>query len=67
MYKVIVAFTDLQDDNYPYKVNDTFPRKGFDVLPSRLKELSTTANRRGIALIKEIEEEPKTKKSTKKD
>lgn len=66
MYKVIVAFTDLQDNNYPYKVNDTFPRNGFDVLPSRLKELSTTANRRGIALIKEIEEEPKTKKSNKK-
>lgn len=66
MYKVIVSFNDLQDNNYRYGVNDTYPRKGFDVLPSRLKELSTTENRRGIALIKEIEEEPKTKKSTKK-
>lgn len=65
MYKVIVSFNDLQDNNYRYNVNDTYPRKGFDVLPSRLKELSTTANRRGIALIKEIEEEPKTKKSKK--
>lgn len=65
MYKVIVSFTDLQDNNYRYRVNDTYPRKGFDVLPSRLKELSTTANRRGIALIKEIEEEPKTKKPKK--
>lgn len=66
MYKVIVSFTDLQDNNYRYKVNDTYPREGFDVLPSRLKELSTTANRRGVALIKEIEEEPKVKKSAKK-
>lgn len=65
MYKVIVSFNDLQDNNYRYNVNDTYPRKGFDVLPSRLKELSTTENRRGIALIKEIEEEPKTKKSKK--
>lgn len=65
MYKVIVSFNDLQDNNYRYNVNDTYPRKGFDVLPSRLKELSTTANRRGIALIKENEEEPKTKKSKK--
>lgn len=65
MYKVIVSFNDLQDNNYRYRVNDTYPRKGFDVLPSRLKELSTTANRRGIALIKEIEEEPKTKKPKK--
>lgn len=65
MYKVIVSFNDLQDNNYRYRVNDTYPRKGFDVLPSRLKELSTTANRRGIALIKEIEEEPKIKKPKK--
>lgn len=66
MYKVIVAFTDLQDNNHRYKVNDIYPREGFDVLPSRIKELSTNANRRKIALIKEIEEEPKIKKSTKK-
>lgn len=66
MYKVIVSFSDMQDNNYEYKVNDTYPRKGFDVLPSRIKELSSKANRRGIALIKEVEEEPKPKKSTKK-
>lgn len=67
MYKVIVFFTDLQDNNYPYKVNDTFPRNGFDVLPSRFKELSTSVNRRGKPLIEEIVEEmPKKKRSTKK-
>lgn len=66
MYKVVKAFADLQDDNFAYKEGDIYPRKGFDVLPSRIKELATTANRRGIALIKEIGDEPKAKKSTKK-
>lgn len=66
MYKVIKSFTDLQDNNFLYKEGDTFPRKGFDVLPSRVKELATTANRRGEILIKEIEDEPKPKKKTAK-
>lgn len=65
MYKVIKAFTDLQDNNYAYKEGDTYPREGVSVLPSRVKELSTTANRRGEILIKEIEDEPKPKKTTK--
>lgn len=64
MYKVIKMFTDLQDDNFLYKEGDIFPRKGFKVLPGRIKELSTTANRRGEALIKEVEDEPKTIKKT---
>lgn len=55
----------MQDNNYLYKENDVFPRKDFDVLPSRIKELATSKNRRGEPLIKEIEEE-KSKKSTKK-
>lgn len=66
MYKVIKAFTDLQDNNFLYKEGDTYPREGFDVLPSRIKELATTANRRGEILIKEIEDEPKPKKTAKK-
>lgn len=55
MYKVIKSFTDLQDNNFLYKEGDTYPRKGFEVLPSRIKELSTKANRRNEILIKEIE------------
>lgn len=67
MYKVIKSFTDLQDNNHLYKEGDTYPRKGFDVLPSRVKELATIKNRRGEILIKEVEEEPKlTKKTSKK-
>lgn len=65
MYKVVKSFTDLQDNNYLYKENDTYPRKGFDVLPSRVKELSTRANRRGEPLIREVEEAPKKKKTSK--
>lgn len=64
MYKVIKSFTDMQDNNYLYKDGDMFPREGFDVLPSRIKELATTANRRGEILIKEIEDEPQPKKKT---
>lgn len=64
MYKVIKSFTDLQDNNHLYKEGDTYPRKGFDVLPSRIKELSTTANRRGEILIKDTE--TKSKRTTKK-
>lgn len=66
MYKVIKDFTDLQDNNYVYKKNDIFPRKGFDVLPSRINELATSKNKQGQPLIEEVEETPKKKKSAKK-
>lgn len=57
MYKVIKFFTDLQDNNYPYNVGDTFPRNGLDVLPSRLKELAGKKNKQGEPLIEKIDEE----------
>ena len=31
MYKVIKAFTDLHDEDYPYSVGDSFPRVGINV------------------------------------
>ncbi len=61
MYKVIKYFTDLQDGNHPYNVGDIFPRDGFEVLPSRIKELAGKKNRQGEPLIEKIEEEPKKK------
>ena len=68
MYKVIKYFTDLQDNGFAYKEGDEFPRKGITVLPSRLKELSTTNNRRKEVLIQEIpDEEPKKEKKSKSD
>ena len=67
-YRVVKYFTDLQDDNYKYNVGDEFPRKGFKVLPSRFKELSTINNKRHEILIEEIiEEEKPQKKKYKKD
>ena len=65
MYKVIKSFTDLQDNNHLYNVGDIYPRQGFDVLPSRIKELAGKKNRQGEPLIEEIETEPKGKKSDK--
>lgn len=66
MHKVIKAFTDLQDNNHLYQEGDTYPREGFDVLPSRIKELATTQNRRGEILIQEVEDKLKPKKTAKK-
>lgn len=54
MYVVKVYFTDLQDGDYPYNVGDIFPRAGFVPSADRIKELSGTQNKRGIALIEEV-------------
>lgn len=58
-YLVIKSFTDLQDDNRKYRVGDVYPRSGLEVSDSRLKELSTTKNRRGVKVIEAIKEETK--------
>lgn len=55
-YTVIRDFTDLQDNNFKYRVGDEFPRPGMKVSDERIDELSTTKNRRGLQM---IEEEPK--------
>ena len=73
MYKVIKYFTDMQDNNYAYDPTDpsrnTYPRKGLNVLQSRINELASNKNRQGVPLIEEIpdiEEKPKKKKSVEK-
>lgn len=62
MYKVIKKFTDLQDNRFLYNEGDTYPRKGFKVPLERLEELSTSSNRRGEPLIKEVKRSPRKKK-----
>lgn len=57
-YTVIRDFTDLQDNNFKYRVGDEFPRPGMKVSDERIDELSTTKNRRGLPMIEE-KEEPK--------
>ena len=54
MYRVIEYFTDMQDNDYAYHAGDTFPRDGMAVTADRIKELSGTQNKRGIALIEEV-------------
>ena len=69
MYKVIKPFTDLQDNNYKYDVGDTYPRKGLNVLQSRINELASNKNLQRTPLIEEIPEkveEHKKKKSVEK-
>lgn len=71
MYKVIKAFTDLQDNFHSYKVNDVYPRKGYEPSAERIAELSSGNNLQGKPLIQLVEEKPAApkkvaKKATKK-
>ena len=72
-YRVIKAFTDMQDGNYAYDpknpARNIYPRKGLNVLQSRINELASNKNRQGVPLIEEIPEkteETKKKKSAEK-
>ena len=65
MYKVIVYFTDLQDNGHPYHIGDAFPRKGVNVSKERLDELSSGRNKRKKPLIEFIAEK-KTEKEPEK-
>ena len=55
MYKVVIDFTDLQDDNHVYLAGDDYPRKGAEPSQKRIKELSSDNNKRGVALIEAVE------------
>lgn len=54
MYKVIKAFTDLQDGNTVYHTGDFYPRKGANVTDRRIAELAGSGNRLGYPLIAEV-------------
>ena len=60
----------MQDNNFAYNVGDTYPRKGLNVLQSRINELASNKNRQGCPLIEEIpdieEASEKKTKSTKR-
>ena len=64
-YKVVSYFTDLQDNGYPYKVGDTYPREGMNPDAARIFELSTDANQRGIPLIEEVQTKAETAETDK--
>ena len=65
MYRVIKAFTDLQDNNHAYSVGDTFPHNGVEIDAERIAELASDKNRRHIPLIEEIAEKPKRTRKKK--
>lgn len=68
MYKALVRFVDLQDHNHEYKPGDVFPRPGLGVSVERLRELSTTSNRRGTPVIVFVKDPvPAKKEPVKKD
>ena len=66
MYKVIKHFVDLQDNNHKYDVGDTYPRKGLNVLQSRINELASSKNKQKTPLIEEIPEKVEESKKEKK-
>lgn len=64
-YTVIENFTDLKAGGRVYRKGEAFPGKGLTVTEERLKELSTTENKRKTILIEEVK--TKTKKKATKD
>ena len=56
-YIVVSSFKDLEDNEHVYRVGDTYPREGKnieDISKERIEQLTTTNNKRGRVLIKEI-------------
>lgn len=67
-YKVIRYFTDLQDNNHPYHVGDTFPRDGLEITAERAAELASRNNAQKTPLIVAVDteaEKPKAKRAKK--
>jgi hypothetical protein len=62
MYKVIKYFTDLEDNEFPYNVGDSFPREGKEVTEERIAVLASARNKQRTPLIKKIEEPKEEKK-----
>ena len=56
MYKVLIAFADLEDGNYIYRAGDTYPRKGFTASDERLEELASSENKQNRPLIEKVSE-----------
>lgn len=67
-YKVIRAFTDLQDSHRPYCVGDTFPHAkcGYPVTEKRLAELASCDNKQGAPLIQAVEQVKRSRKTAEK-
>lgn len=65
-YIVIRFFTDLQDNDFPYSVGDTYPRKEGTSTAERIAELAGSNNKQGQPLIMAVEEATEAKKPARK-
>ena len=65
-YLAVKSFTDTQDKGYKYHTGDNYPRAGYTPTADRIEELSTDKNRRGMPMIKAVEEKAEPKKATPK-
>lgn len=66
-FEVIKYFTDLQDNNRPYEVGDTYPRDGYEPSLERIAELSGNDNKQGVPLIKAVAERKKAAPQAEED
>lgn len=55
MFRVVVEFADLQDENHVYRVGDKYPRNKRKVAKKRIEELTSSANKIGKPLIEKEE------------
>ena len=62
MYKVVRAFTDLQDNLYSYDVGNVYPREGYKPSAERIAELCGSDNLQGKPLIELVEEKAEAPK-----
>lgn len=56
-YKVIHAFSDMQDFHHIYSVGDIYPRTGLKVSEERIKELAGKNNKQRQSLIAKTEDD----------
>lgn len=66
-YRVLTAFTDLQDNGHGYCTGETYPREGLEPTEERITELSGSRNRRGIPLIECVKEKGAKGRARKKE
>lgn len=66
MYRVIKAFTDLQN-SCVYREGDVFPKNDTKIGAERIKELLSGNNRMKEPLIQEVLEKPKQTRKKKTD
>lgn len=66
-YKVLIAFTDSQDNRYVYQSGDTYPHSGYVPTKERIAELSGKNNTFGTPLIELVKNDTEeTEKSEDK-